>query len=170
MRLTEIAELIKTAIKTAPPHIWSSLKPDIDIPIINAVSPIEVYSRDGNAIYILCDNVNYVVEDPRAGRPDVTCEERLKVITVVMASKITGHDPDGLDVTNWEVGKLLLNLKEEIDEALTRYRWSEHKLRLKVVETQPAGEAELEMRYFLASTQFGFIDKCTVVSLSTPQS
>lgn len=170
MRLTEIAEQVRKTLETAPSNLWSNLRPSIDIPIINAISPLEVYSRDGRAIYILCDNVEYGVEEQKVGRQKVTCEERLKIITVAVTAKITGHDPDNLDVTNWETGKLLLNLKEEIDEAIIRYNWHTHKLKLRVAQTQPAGEAELEMRYFIASTQFGFIDPCTLESLSTPQS
>lgn len=170
MRLTGIAEQVRKTLETAPSSLWSGLVPGKDIPIINAVSPIEVFSREGKAIYILCDNVEYGLEEPKTGRPSVRCEERLKIITVAVSAKITGHDEDGLDVTNWETGKILLNLKEEIDEALIRYNWSTHKLRVKVAQTQPAGESELEMRYFIASTQFGFIDACTLESLSTPPS
>lgn len=170
MRLTEIAEQVRKTLETAPTTLWSNLRPGLDIPLINAISPLEVYSREGKAIYILCDNVEYGLEEPRTGRTHVHCESRLKLITVAVSAKITGHDEEGLDVTNWETGKLLLNLKEEIDEAIIRYGWRTHKLQLKAAQTQPAGESELEMRYFLASTQFGFIDACTLESLSTPPS
>lgn len=170
MKLTEIAELVTETIITAPAEFWTGLKPNVDIPVINALYPTEVYSQEGKAIYILCDNVEYSVDEKAVGRQTIRNETRTKLITLAVSMKITEVDTENLDVTPWQEAKVLLDLKEELDEVLLRYNWKQHKLRIGAFTTQPAGESELETRYFIASTQIGFIDACMLESLSTPPS
>lgn len=164
MFLTELAELIKDSILAAPPEKWvgpsgvDSLIIGTQVPVRLALDPLTATKDPQPALFVIPGYCQYTNAGERKNQG--IRFSRLKIITLAFCFRMMEMDAGGFDVTSWEEGRKLLDLKEILDEFMLKLDLSASKVSISdSIETDPPEEINLDNRYFLATTVIGY-DSC----------
>ncbi len=164
MYRTDLCVLIKQAINNSPPENWpGGLVLGTDAPSVNDVHyvPVEValdpYQEGGvykPGVFIVPGTKEYSTD---TDRKKVTKKRHLHYVTICLAVKLQGQPTDNdFDVTNVADWSKWMKLKDDLDEFLRYYDWSQHSLSIEAFEPEPPDEISLDNKYYLETTVIGY--------------
>jgi len=156
MKTSDLAEDIKDYLNGLPPETWSGHKVGLEVTDYvhaeNALDPILSFEVQRRGLYVI-PVMSLYDRSTSQGRQKVVKLNKSPVIVICLSIPFLEVDPQGYDVASWENIKLLLNLREEIDEAIARYEWSTP---IKTITVEQAQEIPMKQRWFLSITEFEF--------------
>lgn len=155
MLLSQLADHITEAIRTAPPETWGgTLKIPSDVPVHFALDPFTDSGEliKGPAVFVIPSYVQYSVGTRRNSQQPAS---KLKYVTVALCIRIkTASDAPVYDVTSKQLAKDYVDLKEYLDDFLVGLAIPN--CRLTEIETEPPDELELKDNYYIVTSVLAY--------------
>lgn len=156
VRLTALADSFVTALNNAPGGTWSDLTVGEDpgdfVRAYPCLDPANLFESENVGLYVIPVTMLYNREGSQ-GRRQVIQLNKGPVIAIVISYRFQDQDYSGLDVSSWEAVKQILNLREDVDDYLSKYDWGQ---RIQSITAEPPQEIPLKGRMFLSVTEYEF--------------
>ena len=154
MKTTELAEDVVDFLNSFTG--WSDLSvgtgQDDFIQAVPALDPVQAVDQQVSRVYVIPLMAEFS-RDASQGRQQIVKLSKSPTLLILLQAPLTHPSEDGIDVATWDNSKQLLNLREEIDQAIALHAWP---IRIKEINSEPAQDLPLKQRWFVSITEIQF--------------
>ena len=155
-KLAALTDEVIAVLHAAPAETWSDYSIGTGhsdfLPAKPVIDPETFFESQKAGLFVVPVTMTYNRQASQ-GRQQVISLNRSPVIAICLSYRFPTPDPNGLDVSSWDLIKKLLNLREEIDTYLLKYNWGWN---ISGITAEPAQEIPLKARWFLSVTEIEF--------------